>query len=85
VHSLRARDTNKERDGGGVKKYKVVSQREVLRPPYDKENTPERQLEDFLNKQAEEGWVYKDLITSMTPDHRLAIEFVVLESELDQY
>lgn len=68
-----------------MKKYKVVSQREVLRPPYDEENTPERQLEDFLNKQAEEGWYYRDMITSMTADHRLGIEFVVLEREGDEY
>lgn len=68
-----------------MKRYKVVSQREVLRPPYDEENTPERQLEDFLNKQAEEGWYYRDMITSMTADHRLGIEFVVLEREGDEY
>ena len=68
-----------------MKRYKVVSQHEVLKPPYDEDNTPERQLEDFLNKQAEEGWYYKDMITSMTSDHRLGIEFVVLESERDSY
>ncbi|MBN2098382.1 MAG: hypothetical protein JW753_02170 [Dehalococcoidia bacterium] len=68
-----------------MKKYKVVSQREVLRPPYDEENMPERQLEDFLNKQAEEGWYYRDMITSLTADHRLGIEFVVLESDRDSY
>jgi hypothetical protein len=85
VHSLEGSDTDKERDGCGMKKYKVVSQREVLRPPYDEENTPERQLEDFLNKQAEEGWYYRDMITSMTADHRLGIEFVVLEREGDEY
>ena len=68
-----------------MKRYKVVSQREVLRPPYDEENTPERQLEDFLNKQAEEGWYYRDMITSVTADHRLGIEFVVLESDGDEY
>ena len=68
-----------------MKRYKVVSQREVLRSPYDEENTPERQLEAFLNKQAEEGWYYRDMITSMTADHRLGIEFVVLESEGDSY
>lgn len=68
-----------------MKRYKVVSQREVLKPPYDEENTPERQLEDFLNKQAEEGWYYRDMITSMTSDHRTGIEFVVLESEADKY
>ena len=82
---LRGHDTNPEKDGCGVKRYKVVSQREVLKPPYDEENTPERQLEDFLNKQAEEGWYYKDMITSMTSDHRLGIEFVVLECEKDSY
>jgi len=62
-----------------------VSQREVLRPPYDENNTPERQLEDFLNKQAEEGWHYRDMITSVTSDHNLGIDFVVLESERDSY
>ncbi len=77
--------TDKERDGCGVKRYKVVSQHEVLRPPYDDKNTPERQLEDFLNKQAEEGWYYKDVITSLTADQRLGIDFVVLESERDSY
>jgi hypothetical protein len=82
---LRGHDTSKERDGSGVKRYKVVSQREVLKPPYDEENTPERQLEAFLNKEAEEGWYYKDMITSMTSDHRLGIEFVVLECEKDSY
>ncbi len=68
-----------------MKRYKVVSQREVLKPPYDGENTPERQLEDFLNKQADEGWYYKDMITSLTSDHGPGIEFVVLESEKDSY
>ncbi len=68
-----------------MKRYKVVSQREVLRPPYDENNTPERQLEDFLNKQAEEGWHYRDMITSVTSDHNLGIDFVVLESERDSY
>jgi len=82
---LRGHDTNQERDGCGVKRYKVVSQREVLKPPYDGENTPERQLEDFLNKQADEGWYYKDMITSLTSDHGPVIEFVVLESEKDSY
>jgi hypothetical protein len=82
---LRGHDTGKERDRCGVKRYKVVSQREVLKPPYDEENTPERQLEDFLNKQAEEGWYYRDMITSTTSDYRLGIEFVVLESEKDSY
>jgi hypothetical protein len=82
---LRGHDTNKERAGCGVKRYKVVSQHEVLKPPYDEENTPERQLEDFLNKQAEEGWYYKDMITSLTSNHRLGIEFVVLESDRDSY
>ncbi len=62
-----------------------MSQREVLRPPYDENNTPERQLEDFLNKQAEEGWHYRDMITSVTSDHNLGIDFVVLESERDSY
>jgi hypothetical protein len=85
VQTPRGYDTVRERDGCGVKKYKVVSQREVLRPPYDEENTPERQLEDFLNKQAEEGWYYRDMITSLTADHRLGIEFVVLESDRDSY
>jgi hypothetical protein len=85
VRLLRGHDTSQERDGCGVKRYKVVSQREVLRPPYDALNTPEQQLEDFLNKQAEEGWYYKDMITSMTSDHRLGIEFVVLECEKDSY
>jgi len=82
---LRGHDTSQERDGGGVKRYKVVSQREVLKPPYDAVNTPEQQLEDFLNKQAEEGWYYKDMITSLTADHRLGIEFVVLETDKDSY
>jgi|GEM_PF-6905964 hypothetical protein len=82
---LRGHGPNKERDGCGVKRYKVVSQREVLRPPYDENNTPERQLEDFLNKQAEEGWHYRDMITSVTSDHNLGIDFVVLESERDSY
>jgi hypothetical protein len=82
---LRGHDTSQERDGSGVKRYKVVSQREVLKPPYDEENTPERQLEAFLNKQADEGWYYKDMITSLTADHRLGIEFVVLETEKDSY
>ncbi len=82
---LRGYVTDKERDGCGVKRYKVVSQHEVLRPPYDDKNTPERQLEDFLNKQAEEGWYYKDVITSLTADQRLGIDFVVLESERDSY
>lgn len=68
-----------------MKRYKVVSQREVLKPPYDEKNTPERQLEDFLNKQTEEGWYYKDMITSLTSDHRLGIDFVVLETERDSY
>ena len=68
-----------------MKRYKVVSQREVLSIPCDEKNTPERQLEEFLNKQAEEGWYYKDMITSMTSDHRLGIDFVVLESEEDEY
>ena len=68
-----------------MKRYKVVSQREVLKPPYDEENTPERQLEDFLNKQAEQGWYYKDMITSLTPDHGVSIDFVVLETERDSY
>jgi len=48
-------------------------------------NTPEQQLEDFLNKQAEEGWYYRDMITSLTADHRLGIEFVVLETDKDSY
>jgi hypothetical protein len=78
-------DDNKERDGSGVKRYKVVSQSELLKPPYDEKNTPERQLEDFLNRQAEEGWYYKDVITSPTADHRLGIDFVVLETEKDSY
>ncbi len=68
-----------------MKRYKVVSQREVLRTPCDEKNTLERQLEDFLNKQAEEGWYYKDMTTSLTADHRLGIEFVVLETERDSY
>ena len=68
-----------------MKRYKVVSQREVLKPPYDEKNTPEGQLEAFLNKQAEEGWYYKDMITSLASDHRLDIEFVVLETEKDSY
>jgi hypothetical protein len=68
-----------------MKRYRVVSQREVLRPPYDEVNTPERQLEDFLNKQAEEGWYYKEMITSTTADHRLGVDFVVLEREGDEY
>ena len=62
-----------------------MSQREVLRPPYDEKNKPERQLEDFLNKQAEEGWHYRDMITSLTSDLSLGIDFVVLESERDSY
>jgi len=82
---LQGHGTNKERGGCGVKRYKVVSQREVLKPPYDEKNTPEQQLEDFLNKQAEEGWYYKDMITSLTSDHRLGIDFVVLETERDSY
>jgi hypothetical protein len=82
---LRGHGPNKERDGCGVKRYKVVSQREILRPPYDEKNTPERQLEDFLNKQAEEGWHYRDMITSLTSDHSLGIDSVVLESERDSY
>lgn len=68
-----------------MKRYKVVSRHEVLRPPYDEKNTPERQLEDFLNKQAEEGWYYKDVLTSPASDHTLGIEFVVLETERDSY
>jgi hypothetical protein len=76
---------NTERDRCGVKRYKIVSQQEVLRPPYAEKNTPERQLEDFLNQQADEGWYYKDMITSTTSDHRLGIDFVVLESERDPY
>jgi hypothetical protein len=68
-----------------VKRYKVFSQREVLSIPCDEKNTPERQLEDFLNKQAEEGWYYRDVITSPTADHRLGIDFVVLEREKDSY
>jgi hypothetical protein len=68
-----------------MKRYRVVSQREVLRPPYDERNTPERQLEDFLNKKAEEGWYYKDVITSLTSDRGLGTDFVVLESEADEY
>ncbi len=68
-----------------MKRYKIVSQQEVLRPPYAEKNTPERQLEDFLNQQADEGWYYKDMITSTTSDHRLGIDFVVLESERDPY
>ena len=82
---LLGHDTNKERDGSGVKRYKVVSHSEVLKPPCNEKNTPERQLEDFLNKQAEEGWYYKDVITSPNADHRLGIDFVVLETEKDSY
>jgi hypothetical protein len=68
-----------------VKTYKVVSQREVFRPPYDQENTPERQLENYLNHQAEEGWYYRDMITSLTSDRGVGTDFVVLERERDRY
>ena len=74
-----------EKDGCGVKWYKVVSQREVFIMPCDEKNTPERQLEDFLNKQAEGGWYYRDVITSLTSDRRLGIDFVVLERDSDSY
>jgi hypothetical protein len=74
-----------EKDGCGVKRYKVVSQREVFSMPCDEKNTPERQLEDFLNKQAEGGWYYRDVITSLTSDRRLGIDFVVLERDSDSY
>jgi len=82
---LRGHGTNREKDGCGVKRYKVVSQHEVLKLPCDEKNTPERQLEDFLNRQAAEGWHYKDVITSLTADHKLGIDFVVLETERDSY
>jgi hypothetical protein len=68
-----------------VKRYKVVSQHEVLKQPCDDKNTLERQLEDFLNRQAAEGWHYKAVITSLTADHKLGIDFVVLETERDSY
>ena len=68
-----------------MKRYKVVSQREVLSEPCDEKNPLERQLEAFLNRQAEEGWYYRDMVTSLTPDHRLGIDFVVLESGGDEY
>lgn len=69
----------------GVKRYKVVSQTEILKPPYDGKNTPERQLEDFLNGQAEQGWRYRDMLTSLTSDHGLGIDFMILESDKDPY
>ncbi len=68
-----------------MKRYKVVSQSGILKPPYDDKSTPERQLEDFLNGQAEEGWLYRDMKTSLTSDHRLGIDFMILESEKDPY
>jgi hypothetical protein len=68
-----------------VKRYKVVSQREVLNIPCDEKNTPERQLEDFLNKQAEEGWYYRDVIISPASDRKLSIDLVVLERDSDSY
>ncbi len=74
-----------ETEACGVNKYKVVSQSEILKPPYDDKNTPERQLEGFLDRQAEEGWFYKDMLTSVTSDHRLGIDFMILESEKDPY
>lgn len=63
----------------------MVSQREVLSIPCDDKNTPERQLEDFLNRQAEEGWYYRDVITSLASDHSLGIDLVVLERDSDSY
>lgn len=68
-----------------MNKYKVVSQGMILRPPYDDENTPERQLEDFLNRQVQEGWFYRDMLTSLTSDHRLGIDFMILETRDDPY
>jgi len=68
-----------------VNKYKVVSQSVILKPPYDDKNTPERQLEDFLNGQVQDGWFYRDMRTSLTSDHRLGIDFVILESRKDPY
>lgn len=77
--------SNNRKGGCGVQRYKVVSQQEVLRPPYEETSAPEQQLEDFLNRQAEEGWFYRDMITSMTSDHRLGIDFVILENERVPY
>jgi len=68
-----------------VKRYKVVSQSAVLKLPYDDKNTPEQQLEDFLNRKAEEGWLYRDTVSSSTSDCGVGSDLMILESDKDPY
>ncbi len=68
-----------------MKRYKVVSQNAVFRPPYDDKNTPEQQLEDFLNGQMEKGWLYRDTVSSSTSDRRVGSDLMILESDKDPY
>ncbi len=66
-------------------KYKVVSGRQVLHPPYDTEHTPARQLEEFLNGESDQGWSYKATLSHATVDTGLSIDFVILEKDTASY
>ena len=66
-------------------KYKVVSGRQVLHPPYDIEHTPARQLEEFLNGESDQGWSYKATLSHATVDTGLSIDFVILEKDTASY
>jgi len=66
-------------------KYKVVSGRQVLHPPYDSEHTPARQLEEFLNGESDQGWSYKATLSHATVDTGLSIDFVILEKDTESY